>query len=87
MEGVAGTDISSYVIGVLSAYGLAGLVIAAMGLVIRVLWKDNVFLRNTLFDTGTKAIEANSAMAQAMQALRTDVLTTTANGRGRARGE
>lgn len=87
MEG-AGTDISGYVIGVLSSYGLAGLVMGAMGWIIRALWKDNIFLRNTLFETGNKAIEANSAMAQAVAQLRTDILTSNAaNGRQRGRGE
>jgi hypothetical protein len=87
MEGDA-TTIATYVIGVLQAYGLAGLVMGAMGWIIRALWKDNIFLRNTLFETGNKAIEANSAMAQAVAQLRTDILTANAaNGRGRARGE
>lgn len=87
MEGEANT-IATYIVGVLQSYGLAGLVMGAMGFIIRALWKDNIFLRNTLFETGAKAIEANSAMAQAMQALRTDVLTTNAaSGRGRGRGE
>ncbi len=83
MEGEA-ASFTAFVVEVLRSYGLAGLVMLAMGFVIRALWNDNVYLRNTLFDTGNKAIEANSAMAQAMQALRTDVLTTS--GRRGARG-
>lgn len=67
---------TAFIVEVLRAYGLAGLVMLAMAYVIRALWLDNVYLRNTLFDTGNKAIEANSAMAQAINALRTDVLTT-----------
>lgn len=86
MEGEANT-IATYIVGVLQSYGLAGLVMGAMGFVIRALWKDNILLRTTLFDTGNKAIEANSAMAQAMAQLRTDILTTTASGRGRRAGE
>lgn len=85
MEGGAQT-FTQFAIDILRAYGLAGLVMAVEGIIIYALWSDNKFLRTTLFETGGKAIEANSAMATAMQALRTDVLTT-ANGVGRrARG-
>lgn len=87
MEGEA-ASFTAFVVEVLRAYGLAGLVMLAMGFVIRALWNDNVYLRNTLFETGNKAIEANSAMAQAVAQLRTDILTTNAaSGRGRGRGE
>lgn len=81
MEADAAT-MTSYVIGVLQSYGLAGLVMGAMGWIIRALWQDNIYLRNTLFDTGNKAVEANAAMSSALTQLRTDVLTASRNGRG-----
>jgi hypothetical protein len=74
MEPVS-SDFTGFAIGVLSAYGLAGLVMGVMAYVIRALWLDNITLRNSLFETGTKSIEANSAMANAVAQLRTDILS------------
>ena len=83
MEGET-ASISAYVISVLQAYGLAGLVMGVMAYVIRALWKDNVTLRDTLIETGNRAIEANSAMTNAMAQLRSDILNTNAGRRTRS---
>jgi hypothetical protein len=78
MESSAG--IETWVITILSSYGLAGLVMGAMGFIIRALWKDNITLRTTVFDIGMKATEANAATANALNLLRSDILSGRAKG-------
>jgi hypothetical protein len=74
MEGEA-ASFTAFIVEVLRAYGLAGLVMLAMAFVIRALWQDNVFMRTSMFEIAQKNIEANAATASALTLLRTDLLS------------
>lgn len=75
MDGAGVETLTGFVIEIMRGYGLAGLVMLAMGYIIRSLWLDNVLLRTTVFDIGQKATEANAATANALNLLRSDVLS------------
>lgn len=58
-----------WVVGVLSAYGLAGVVIAGLVLTVRKLYNRNLDLTDTLIQIGNQSVASNAAMTASLDKL------------------
>lgn len=62
-------NMEEWVVGVLSAYGLAGVVIAGLVLTVRKLYNRNLDLTDTLIQIGNQSVASNAAMTASLDKL------------------